>query len=257
MGTDFAGTVEAVGKLVTRFKPGDEVFGTGDGAFGQYIHPKDDEALALRPADVSVEQAAALPIAGVTALQAVRDVGQLRPGQKVLINGAGGGVGTFAVQIAKALGGDVTAVTNTASLDLVRSIGADHVIDYTREDFTQNGVHYDLIIDVSGTQSLSRYRRAMAPTGIYVLAGNTDKGHWLGPLTGFGIMVIESKFVSQKLVPVMAHLTGADLAVLADLVHQGKIKSVIDRRYSLEQVADAIRYQETGHAHGKVMVTVE
>jgi NADPH:quinone reductase-like Zn-dependent oxidoreductase len=257
IGTDFAGTVAAVGRFVTRFKPGDEVFGTGDGAFGQYIRSKDDAALALRPADVTVEQAAALPIAGVTALQAVRDVGQLRAGQKVLINGAGGGVGTFAVQIAKALGGEVTAVTNTASQDLMRSIGADHIIDYTREDFTQNGVHYDLIVDSSGTQSLRQYRRALAPTGIYVLAGNTDKGHWLGPLTGFGVMIIESKFVSQKLATVMAHLTGADLVVLAELVHEGKIKPVIDRRYSLDQVADAIRYQETGHARGKVMVTVD
>jgi NADPH:quinone reductase-like Zn-dependent oxidoreductase len=148
-------------------------------------------------------------------------------------------------------------VTNTGNLDLVRSIGADHVIDYTREDFTQNGVRYDLIIDVSGTQPLSQYRRAMAPTGIYVLAGNTDKGRWLGPLTGFGVMVVESKFVSQKLVAIMAHLTAADLAALADLVHEGKLKPVIDRRYSLDQVADAIRYQETGHARGKVMVIVE
>jgi NADPH:quinone reductase-like Zn-dependent oxidoreductase len=242
MGTDFAGTVEAVGRLVTRFKPGDEIFGTGNGAFGQYIRSRDDAALALRPADVSVEEAAALPVAGVTALQALRDKGQLRPGQKVLINGAGGGVGTFAVQIAKALGADVTAVTNTANLDLVHSIGADHVIDYTREDFTRSGVHYDLIVDLSGTQSLGQYRRAMAPTGIYVLAGNTDKGRWLGPMMGFGVMMVESKFVSQKLEMIMSHVAAVDLATLANLAHEGKIKPVIDRRYSLDQVADAIRY---------------
>jgi NADPH:quinone reductase-like Zn-dependent oxidoreductase len=257
MGTDFAGTVEAVGKLVTRFKPGDEIFGTGDGAFGQYLRSRDDAALALRPADVSVEEAATLPVAGVTALQALRDRGALRAGQRVLINGAGGGVGTFAVQIAKAMGGDVTAVTNTGSLGLMRSIGADHVIDYTRENFTRSGIHYDLIIDLSGTQSLNDYRRALAPTGTYVLAGNTDKGRWLGPMAGFGVLMVESKFVNRKLLMVMAHIGVADLATLADLVHNGKIKPVIDRRYGLAQVADAIRYLETGHARGKVMVTVD
>jgi NADPH:quinone reductase-like Zn-dependent oxidoreductase len=249
--------VEAVGKLVTRFKPGDEIFGTGDGAFGQYLRSRDDAALALRPADVSVEEAATLPVAGVTALQALRDRGALRAGQRVLINGAGGGVGTFAVQIAKAMGGDVTAVTNTGSLGLMRSIGADHVIDYTRENFTRSGIHYDLIIDLSGTQSLNDYRRALAPTGTYVLAGNTDKGRWLGPMAGFGVLMVESKFVNRKLLMVMAHIGVADLATLADLVHNGKIKPVIDRRYGLAQVADAIRYLETGHARGKVMVTVD
>jgi NADPH:quinone reductase-like Zn-dependent oxidoreductase len=187
----------------------------------------------------------------------LRDQGQLRAGQQVLINGAGGGVGTFAVQIAKALGADVTAVPNTGSLAMVRSIGADHVIDYTREDFTQGGIRYDLILDLAGTQSLSAYRRALKPTGIYVLGGNTDKGSWIGPLAGLGKTLLESKFVSQKLVPFMADLKASDLATLADLMQSGKLKAVIDRSFSLDQVADAIRYQETGHAKGKVMVRVD
>lgn len=257
LGTDFAGTVEAVGKLVTRFKPGDEVFGAGYGAFGQYIRAADGGPLALRPADVSIEQAAAAPVAGITALQALRDHGQLRAGQKVLINGAGGGVGTFAVQIAKAMGADVTAVTNTASLEVIRSIGADHVIDYNRQDFTQDGIHYDLIVDLAGTQPLSAYRRALTRTGIYVTAGNNDKGRWLGPLSGIAKSLIASKFVSQKVVVFMADLKATDVAILADLMHSGKLKPVIDRRYSLERIASAIRYQETGHAQGKVIVTVD
>jgi NADPH:quinone reductase-like Zn-dependent oxidoreductase len=257
LGTDFAGTVEAVGALVTRFKPGDEVYGGGDGAFGEYLRIPETGAVALKPAAVTFEQAAAVPVAGITALQALRDVGQLRPGQKVLINGAGGGVGTFAVQIAKAFGGDVTAVTNTGSLELVRSLGADHVIDYTQQDFTRGTVKYDLIFDLSGTQPLSAYRRVLAPSGIYVPGGNTDKGRWLGPMVGFGKTLIVSKFVNQKLVPVSANLSAADLTVLADLMQSGKLKPVIDRRYPLDQVADAIRYQETFHARGKVVVTVE
>jgi NADPH:quinone reductase-like Zn-dependent oxidoreductase len=257
LGTDFAGTVEAVGNLVTRFKPGDEVYGAGDGAFGEYLRIPDTGAVALKPAAVTFDQAAAVPVAGITALQALRDVGQLRPGQKVLINGAGGGVGTFAVQIAKALGGEVTAVTNTGSLELVRSLGADHVIDYTQQDFTHGTVRYDVIFDLSGTQPLSAYRRVLAPTGIYVPGGNTDKGKWLGPMVAFGKTFIVSKFVSQKMVPVSANLSAADLTVLADLMQSGKLKPVIDRRYPLDQVADAIRYQETFHARGKVVVTVE
>jgi NADPH:quinone reductase-like Zn-dependent oxidoreductase len=257
LGTDFAGTVEAVGNLVTRFKPGDEVYGAGDGAFGEYLRIPETGAVALKPANVTFAQAASVPVAGITALQALRDVGQLRPGQKALINGAGGGVGTFAVQIAKALGADVTAVTNTGSVDLVRAIGADHVIDYSRQDFTQGTVKYDLIFDLSGTQPLSAYRRVLAPTGIYVPGGSTDKGKWLGPILGFGKTLVVSKFVSQKMVPVSATLSAKDLTTLADLMQSGKLKPVIDRTYTLEHVADAIRYQETFHARGKVVVTVE
>ncbi|HEV2701174.1 MAG TPA: NAD(P)-dependent alcohol dehydrogenase [Steroidobacteraceae bacterium] len=257
LGTDFSGTVEAVGKLVTRFKPGDEVYGGGDGAFGEYLRIPESGAVALKPAAVTFEQAAAVPVAGITALQALRDVGQVRPGQKVLINGAGGGVGTFAVQIAKALGAEVTAVTNTGSLDVVRSIGADHVIDYNRQDFTQGTERYDVIFDLSGTQPLSAYRRVLVPSGIYVPGGNTDKGKWLGPMLAFGETLIVSKFVSQKLVPVSADLSARDLTALAGLMQSGKLKPVIDRSYTLEHVADAIRYQETFHARGKVVVTVQ
>jgi NADPH:quinone reductase-like Zn-dependent oxidoreductase len=257
LGTDFAGTVEAVGKLVTRFKPGDEVFGVGNGAFGEYLRIPEFAAVSMKPAGITFEQAAAVPVAGITALQALRDEGQLRPGQKVLINGAGGGVGTFAVQIAKALGAQVTAVTNPASLELIRSIGADHVIDYTREDFTKDADRYDLIFDLSGTQSLSAYLHALTPTGIYVAGGNTDKGRWLGPIVGFGETLIESKFVKQPVKFVSANPNGADLKLLSDLMQNGKLNPVIDRRYGLDHVADAIRYQETFHARGKVVLTVE
>ena len=182
LGTDFAGTVVAVGKLVTQFKVGDEVYGAGDGAFAEYLRIPDASAVALKPANVSFEEAAALLVAGITAVQALRDVGHVRAGSKVLVNGAGGGVGTFAVQIAKALGATVTAVTNTASLQLVQSLGADHVIDYTHEDFTQGTAQYDVIFDLSANHALSDYRRVLTPTGVYVLGGYTAKGAWLGPL---------------------------------------------------------------------------
>jgi len=257
LGTDFAGTVEAVGKLVTRFKPGDEVFGIGHAAFAQYLRLPQGASMVLKPANLTFEQAAAAPVAGITALQALRDHGQLKPGQKVLINGAGGGVGTFAVQIAKALGADVTAVTNAGSIALMRSLGADHVIDYTREDFTANTVRYDLILDMSGNHPLSAYRRVMTPTGTYVLAGDTSKGAWGGPLAGFGKALIVAKFVNQKLVPFFAQTNPADLAILADMLQKGQVKPVIDRQYRLDQIAEAIGYQETGHARGKVLVTME
>jgi NADPH:quinone reductase-like Zn-dependent oxidoreductase len=257
MGTDFAGTVEVVGKLVTRFKPGDAVFGTGHAAFAQYLRTPENAVVALKPANLSFEQAAAAPVAGITALQALRDHGQLRAGQKVLINGAGGGVGTFAVQIAKAMGAEVTAVTNPGSLELVRSLGADHVIDYTRQDFTLGATHYDLILDMSGNHPLGAYRGVMTSTGIYVLAGDTSKGRWTGPLAGFGKAFIVSKFVNQKLVPFMAETNPTDLAILADMLQTGKVKAVIDRQYRFNQIAAAIRYQESGHALGKVVVTIE
>jgi NADPH:quinone reductase-like Zn-dependent oxidoreductase len=226
-GTDFAGIVESVGKLVTQFKPGDEVFGIGHAAFAQYLRVPQGASVALKP------------------------------GQKVLINGAGGGVGTFAVQIAKAMGAEVTAVTNPGSIPLMRSLGADHVIDYTREDFTANAVRYDLILDMSGNHPLSAYRRVMTPTGTYVLAGDTGKGAWGGPLAGFGKALIVAKFVNQKLVPFIAQTNPADLAILADMLQKGQVKPVIDRQYRLEQIAEAIGYQESGHARGKVVVTME
>jgi NADPH:quinone reductase-like Zn-dependent oxidoreductase len=257
LGTDFAGTVESVGKLVTRFKPGDEVFGGANGAFAQYLRTPEDAAVALMPANLTFEQAAAVPVAGITALQALRDLGQLRAGQKVLINGAGGGVGTFAVQIAKSLGAIVTAVTNPASLALIRSLGADHVIDYGHEDFTQAAERYDLILDLSGDHPLSAYRRVMAPTGTYVLAGDTSNGNWTGPLAGFGKALVVSVFVKQKLVPFFSQLNQADLTLLAAMLETGKVKPVIDRGYNLGAIADAIRYQESGHARGKVVVTID
>jgi NADPH:quinone reductase-like Zn-dependent oxidoreductase len=236
---------------------GDEVYGGGDGALAEYLRIPDTGPVALKPANVSFEEAAAAPVAGITALQALRDHGQVRAGTKVLVNGAGGGVGTFAVQIAKALGATVTAVTNTGSLQRVQALGADHVIDYTRADFTQGTEQYDVIFDLSGNHLLRDYRRVLTPTGIYILGGDTDKGAWLGPLKAFGATVIVSKFVKQTMTPFMANLEQADLVVLADMMQAGKVKPVIDRRYSLDQVADAIRYQEAGHARGKVIVTVD
>jgi NADPH:quinone reductase-like Zn-dependent oxidoreductase len=257
LGTDFAGTVEAVGKRVTRFKPGDEVFGGGTGAFAQYLRIPENAVVALKPADLSFEDAAAAPVAGITALQALRDQGSLRAGQKVLINGAGGGVGTFAVQIAKAAGAEVTAVTNTASLALARSIGADHVIDYSHEDFTQGAARYDLILDLSGNHPLSAYRRVMSPTATYVLAGDTGNGSWVGPLAAFGKAALVARFTEQKLRPFLAQMNQADLTLLAAMLETGKVKPVVDRRYNLERIADAIRYQESGHARGKVVVTID
>lgn len=257
LGTDFAGTVVAVGKLVTKFKVGDEVYGAGDGGMAEFLRIPDSDPVALKPADVSFEAAAAAPVAGITALQALRDLGHVRAGNKVLINGAGGGVGTFAVQIAQALGGTVTAVTNPGSLQLLQSLGADHVIDYTHQDFTQGTDRYDVIFDLSGNHSLSDYRRVLTPSGIYILGGDTDRGAWLGPLKAFAKTVIVSKFVKQTMTPIMANLDQADLIALAGMMQAGKVKPVIDRRYRLEQVADAFAYQLTGHAHGKVIVTVD
>jgi NADPH:quinone reductase-like Zn-dependent oxidoreductase len=258
MGNDFAGTVESVGRLVTRFKAGDDVFGMGDGAFAQYLTLPDDGPVTVKPANVPFADAAVTPASAMTALQALRDPGQLRPGQKVLINGAGGGIGTFAVQLARTMGADVTAVTHTGSLDLVRTLGATHVIDYTREDFTAGTVQYDLILDLAGTRSLRAYRRVLTPTGTYVLAGNTSTGAWFGSIRGFIQAGWVSRFVKpQRITPYSITPNVADLNILAELLGTGKIRAVIDRRYSLEHVADAIRYQEPGHARGKVVVMVE
>lgn len=257
LGVDFAGTVEAVGKSVKRFKPGDEVFGGKFGAFADYVSVREDRAIAPKPGNVSFEQAAAVPIAALTALQALRDKGHLKAGQKVLINGASGGVGTFAVQIAKAYGAEVTGVCSTRNLELVRSLGADHVIDYTREDFTRDGEHYDLIVDNVSTHSVSDYRRVMSPHGLYVMIGSATTGHWFGwleiPLEAW----ILSPFMSQKFEMMLADLNKDDLTVLGDLMQSGKVKAVIDRSYNLSETADALRYLETGHARGKVVLTAE
>jgi NADPH:quinone reductase-like Zn-dependent oxidoreductase len=257
LGVDFAGTVEVVGKSVKRFKPGDEVFGGRSGAFAEYVTVREERAVALKPSNVSFEQAASVPIAGITALQALRDKGQIHAGQKVLINGASGGVGTFAVQIAKAYGADVTGVCSTRNVALVRSIGADHVIDYTREDFTKGAQHYDLIVDNVATHSLREYKRVLNPKGIYVMIGSTTIGNWFAWLATpiEGLML--SPFVSQKFGMFVAELNKEDLATLGDLMQSGKVTPVIDTRYKLSETPEALRYLEKGHARGKVVLTVE
>jgi NADPH:quinone reductase-like Zn-dependent oxidoreductase len=260
LGVDFAGTVEAVGKNVTQFKPGDEVFGGRDGAFAEYVCRRAVGAVAPKPAGLTFEQAASINIAGITALQGVRDKGKVQPGQKVLINGASGGVGTFAVQIAKSFGAEITGVCSTRNLELVQSLGADHVIDYTKEDFTKGDQHYDVILDNVGNHSLSEYRRLLTPNGIYVLigGGGANEQGFLGGLAKALNAAIYSRFVKQKMGMMMADPSTKDLTLLADMVQSGKIKPVIDRTYkSLSEVPDAIRYLEEGHARGKVVITVE
>ena len=259
-GVDFAGTVEAVGKNVTRFKPGDEVFGGRTGAFAQYVSVRESRAVALKPANITFEQAASVPIAGITALQGVRDKGKVQAGQKVLVNGASGGVGTFAVQIAKSYGGDVTGVCSTKNLDMVRSLGADHVIDYTKEDFTKGDQRYDVILDNVANHSLSECRRVLNPDGKYVLlgGGGVNEGRWVWPgLTHALKAMFLSKFVSQKMGMMLAELNHDDLAYLAGLMQSGKVTPVIDRTYKLSDLADAIRYLEQGHARGKVVISVD
>src|SRR6266446_3376329 len=257
LGVDMAGQVEAVGKNVTQFKPGDEVFGGRNGAFAEYVCARADRAVALKPANITFEQAASVPIAAITALQALRDNGKVEPGQKVLINGASGGVGTFAVQIAKSFGADVTGVCSTRNVDLVRSIGADHVIDYTQEDFTKGEQRYDLILDNVGNHSLLQYRRALTPKGIFVIVGGPNSGQWIGPMVTPIKALMLSPLVSQKFAPFLAELNQEDLAIMRDLMQAGKVTPVIDRRYKLSEVPAAIRYLEEGHARGKVVIAVE
>ena len=256
LGVDFAGTIEAVGKDVTRFKAGDEVFGGATGAFGEYVTISENRGLASKPANVSFQQAASAPIAAITALQGLRDEGQIRPGQKVLINGASGGVGTFAVQIAKSLGAEVTGVCSTRNLELVQSIGADHVIDYTRENYTDSEQQYDLIIDNVGNHSLSANRRVLSPEGKLVIVGGQG-GDWLGPMMRpIGAMML-SPFVGQEMGMMLAKMDNDDLAILADLMQTGKVMPVIDRHFPLNEVPAAIRYSEEGHARGKIIIDLE
>ncbi len=256
LGVDFAGTVEAIGTNVTRFKAGDDVFGGKSGAFAEYISIAEDRALALKPVNMTFEQVASVPIAAITALQALRDKGRLKPGQKVLINGASGGVGTFAVQIAKSFGAEVTGVCSTRNLEMVRSIGADHVIDYTQENYTDSGQYYDLIIDSVGNHSLTANRRVLTPEGILVMIAGA-KGNWLAPLMAPVKALVLSPFVGQELNFLLARMNGEDLAILGDLMKTGKVTPVIDRRYSLSEVPAAIRYSEEGHARGKIIVNLE
>ena len=256
LGVDFAGTVEAVGSNVTRFKPGDEVFGGKSGAFAEYVTVREARALVFKPANMTFEQAASVPIAGITALQALRDNGKIEPGQNVLINGASGGVGTFAVQIAKSFGAEVTGVCSTRNVEMVRSIGADHVIDYTQEDYTETEQHYDLIIDMVGNHSLLENRQVLNPEGILVMVGG-GKGNWLGPLMGPITAKILSPFVGQEFGMILAQLRKDDLTILADYMRAGKMTPVIDRRYRLSEVPEAIRYSEEGHARGKIIIDLE
>lgn len=257
MGADFAGTIEAIGKNVKRFKVGDEVFGDRDGAFAEYVSVAENGAIALKPANMSMEQAAAVPIAGLTALQALRDKGQVRAGQRVLINGASGGVGTFAVQIAKSYGANVTGVCSTRNLAMVQSLGADQVIDYTKVDFTRGAERYDLIIDNVGNHSVSEYRRVLVPNGTLVSVGGPSDNSWLGPLTGLVKNWLASKFVSQKIVFMLANANKDDMGVLRELMQAGKLTPVIDRRYPLSETPAAVGYVEQGHARGKVIIDVE
>src|SRR2546425_825891 len=259
LGVDFAGTVEAVGKNVTQFKSGDEVFGGRGGAFAQYVCPRATRAVALKPANVSFEEAASVNIAGITALQALRDKGKVQSGQKVLINGASGGVGTFAVQIAKSFGADVTGVCSTRNVDLVRSLGADHVIDYTKEDFAKGEQHYDVILDNVPNHSLAECRRILTPNGKYVMigGGGPNDNRWVGPFGRVIHTLILSPFINQKMGMMMADPSQKDLTVLADMMQSGKVKPVIDRTYKLSEVPEAIRYLEQGHARGKVVITVD
>ena len=254
LGVDIAGNVEAVGKNVTHLQPGDDVFGLCKGAFAEFVCGREDRLLP-KPANLTFEQAAAVPVAALTALQGLRDRGQIEQGQEVLIVGASGGVGTFAVQIAKSLGADVTGVCSTTNLDMVRSIGADHVIDYTQEDFTQSGRRYDLIVDMAGTHSLSDCRRALTPRGTYVVVG-APSGRWLTGPDRFIKALVLSPFVSQKMVPFITTANKEDPAVRNDQIEAGKVTPVIDRTYPLSEAPEAIRYLEAGHARGKVIISV-
>jgi NADPH:quinone reductase-like Zn-dependent oxidoreductase len=254
LGADLAGEVEALGKNVTEFRPGDEIFGgITSGAFAEYACVSED-SMAPKPANLTFEQAAALPMVGLTALQGLRDVGGIQPGQRVLINGASGGVGTLAVQVAKSFGAEVFGVCSARNVELVRSIGADHVIDYTQEDFTRGDQRYDLMFDLVGNRTLSECRRVLSPKGVYVSCFGRPDRRWLGPMAQLLQMAVLSPFVSHKLVTWVAKPSKKDLFELKDLVETGKVKPVIDRTYTLNEVPEAIRYLEQGHARGKVVI---
>jgi len=254
MGVDFAGTVEAVGKNVATFKPGDEVFGTRGGAFGEYLTVRESRNVVLKPTNASFEQAAAVPVAAVTALQALRDKGRVKAGQKILINGASGGVGTYAVQIAKVLGAEVTGVCSTRNVQLVRSLGADHVIDYNNEDFTKGEKRYDVIVDNVGNHPMLRLTDALQPDGILVIVGSPSDDRWIGALIGFIKATLLAPFVSQELSRFFSSMNKEDLTLLRNLMQEGKLISVIDRTYKLSEAPAAIAYLETGRARGKVVI---
>lgn len=254
-GADLAGVVEAVGDNVTRFQPGDEVFGIGKGAYAQYSCALENK-LAAKPANLTFEQAAVVAISGLPALQGLRDHGRVEPNQQVLIIGASGGVGTYAVQIAKAFGAQVTGVCSTTKVDLVRSLGADHVIDYTREDFAAGPQRYEMILDIGGHASLARLRRALTPRGTLVIVGGETGGRWLGGYDRQLRALLLSRFVTQTLTTFISSENHADLLVLKQLIEAGKVTPVIDRTYALSEAPQAIRYVQQGHARGKVVITV-
>jgi NADPH:quinone reductase-like Zn-dependent oxidoreductase len=252
LGLDVAGIVEAVGANVTHIKPGDRVFGSRTGAFAEYVSGR---TMVAMPAGLTFEQAAAVPTAGQTALVGLRDKGEIQAGQRVLINGAGGGVGTFAVQIARALGADVTAVTSTKNVEMVSGIGADRVIDYTREDFTHGAQRYDLIFDVGGNRSLSRTRRVLTPDGTLVLVA-PGRGEWIGPIIRILGATVTSRLGRQQVRPFLAPVSRESLLVLKELIEAGKVTPVIDRTYPFAEIPEAVRYLESGHVAGKVVITV-
>jgi NADPH:quinone reductase-like Zn-dependent oxidoreductase len=259
LGIDFSGTVEAVGKNVSRYKPGDEIFGGRSGALAEYLALTETGSIAHKPANITHEQAAGVYVAALTAIQTLRDRAAIQPGQKVLINGASGGVGTLAVQIAKALGAEVTGVCSTRNIELVRSLGADHVIDYTAEDFTQSGERYDVIMDNVANRPILDIRRVLAPHGKYLVigGGGPEANPWIGafkaPIKAWFI----SLFVDQDLAFFLSHASTADIVAVAGLIEEGKVVPVVDREYPLAQIEDAMRYLETGRARGKVVVTMD
>lgn len=259
LGVDYAGVIEAVGKNVTAFKPGEEVFGAKTGSLAEYLCVSADRAVVSKPANLSFAEAAAVPVAATTALQGLRDTGKLKTGEKVLINGASGGVGTYAVQIAKALGAQVTGVCSTRNLELVRSLGADHVIDYTKEDFAQTQRGYDVIFDNVPSHTLSECRQVLSPKGRYVLVGGggPNDGRWIGPMGRAILAPILSLFSSQKMSFFLAKITKQEMTLLRDMLASGKLRSVIDRSYRLNEVPQAIRYLEEGHARGKVIINLD
>lgn len=257
LGVDFAGVVEAIGRNVKEFRPGDEVFGGRNGAFAEYVCVREDRAVVRKPSNVSFEQAAAVPVGAITALQGLRDQGQLQPGQKVLINGASGGVGTFAVQIAKILGGEVTAVVSTKNVDMAHSLGADHVVDYTRDDFTRSGRRYDLVLDIAGSRPWSEYRRVLEPEATFVLVGAMKTNRWLGPLSHVIRIRLASLRASQKMIFFIAKFNKPDMLLLQELLETGQLNPFVEQTYPLREIPEAMRYLGTGHARGKLVISME
>jgi NADPH:quinone reductase-like Zn-dependent oxidoreductase len=255
LGVDFAGTVESVGRNVQRFRPGDEVFGGRSGAFAEYVCVPDGRGVVPKPAELTFEQAAALPVAAISALQALRDKGRIQSGQRVLVNGASGGVGTFAVQIAKALGAEVTGVCSTPNVNLVRSIGADDVVDYTLEDFTLRRERYDLMLDVAGNRSWSECKRVLGDDATVVLVGGPKTNRWIGPLGHVAWVRLATLRGSRRAFPFLAAITKDSLEAIVELVQAGKVTPVIDRGYDFSELPEALRYLGAGHARGKVVVS--